>query len=80
MDSRLYLDKMADNLSGKNLYTASELLKIKNYISDTYTAYAYDRASGQQVEFIKVSIWHQLIFPECLIDFSGSILTEAFGK
>ena len=50
--SRLYFDKMLDSAAGKNLYTASNVLAVRDYISNLYTAYAYDRASGQPVELI----------------------------
>ena len=50
--SRLYFDKYADAVEGKNLYTASELVKIKEYITNTITAYAFDRAKGQEAELI----------------------------
>ena len=65
--SRLYLDKYADAAEGKNLYTASELSKIKEYITNTITAYAFDRAKGQPAELII-----------CLIPSSTSVYGEIF--
>ena len=52
VDSRLYFDKFVDDASGTNLYTASELSKIREYVSDTVTSYYNDRAGAQEVEII----------------------------
>lgn len=52
LNSRLYFDKMVEDLSGTNLYTESELGKIREYVTDTVTSYYNDRAGGQDVELI----------------------------
>lgn len=66
-DSRLYFDKDAAAAEGDNLYTASELAKIKEYFSNTITAYVYDRAMAQDAEFIV-----------CLIPSVTSVYPEIF--
>ena len=68
-DSRLYFDKMADSAAGKNLYTSSQVLQIRDYISNLYTAYAYDRASGQPVDLIVCLIPNvTTVYPEIIPD------------
>ena len=56
LNSRLYFDKMVEDLSGTNLYTESELNKIREYVTDTVTSYYNDRAGGQDVELIYVLV------------------------
>ena len=68
-DSRLYFDKMVADHIGENLYTASELNKIKNAINKNVSQYYYDSAAGQPVEMIYVLIpnvtnLNSDIFPE----------------
>ncbi|MBO4277450.1 MAG: hypothetical protein J5925_03520 [Clostridia bacterium] len=67
--SRLYFDKYADSAEGKNLYTASELVKIREYITNTITAYVFDRAKGQDAELII-----------CLIPSSTTVYGEIFPE
>ncbi|MBR6562437.1 MAG: hypothetical protein IKK70_00685 [Clostridia bacterium] len=67
VDSRLYFDKMVADAIGENLYTASELNKIKNYISSTVSDYYYTRAKGQAVELIYVLVPNvTTMYPEIL--------------
>ncbi|MBQ1206729.1 MAG: hypothetical protein IIX67_05920 [Clostridia bacterium] len=56
LDSRLYFDKFVEDASGKNLYTASQLSAIREYVSDTVTSYYNDRAGSQAVELIYVLV------------------------
>ena len=56
LNSRLYFDKMVDDISGTNLYTASQLNDIRDYVTDTVTSYYNDRAGGQDVEIIYLLI------------------------
>ena len=52
--SHLYFDKMVEDMSGDNLYTASQLNTIRDYVADTVTGYYNDRAGGQKAELIYV--------------------------
>lgn len=54
--SRLYFDKMVADITGENLYTASQLNDIRDYVTDTVTSYYNDRAGGQDVELIYVLV------------------------
>ncbi len=56
VNSRLYFDKFVEDASGKNLYTASQLSSIREYVSDTVTSYYNDRAGSQAVELIYVLV------------------------
>ena len=56
VDSRLYFDKFVTDASGENLYTASQLNSIRDYVSNTVTSYYNDRAGSQKVELIYVLI------------------------
>lgn len=67
-DSRLYFDKMADDASGTNLYTVSELKKIRTYVTKTINGYN-NRANGESVDIIyvlvpNVTTVYPEIFPE----------------
>lgn len=67
--SRLYFDKMVADSSGDNLYTASQLKDIKNYVNDTTISYYQDRAGAQPVELIyvlvpNVTTMYPEIYPE----------------
>ncbi|MBO4452567.1 MAG: hypothetical protein J5793_01400 [Clostridia bacterium] len=65
--SRLYFDKAVDCLSGKNLFSSSDLSKIRNYITDTIAAYYYDRAAGQKAELIVCLIPNkETVYPELI--------------
>ncbi len=70
--SRLYFDKMVADASGDNLYTASQLKDIQNYVNDTVTSYYQDRAGAQPVELIyvlvpNVTTIYPEIFPEGVV-------------
>lgn len=76
LNSRLYFDKMITDVSGENLYTASQLNSIRDYVSDTVTSYYNDRAGGQEVELIYVLVPNSVtvdlanevsIFPEGIV-------------
>lgn len=54
-DSRLYFDKMLDDVSGENIYTESELSSIRRYVSNTITTY-YEAAGAYDAELIYVLI------------------------
>lgn len=56
LNSRLYFDKFVEDASGTNLYTASQLSSIREYVSDTVTSYYNDRAGSQAVELIYVLV------------------------
>ncbi|MCH5183539.1 MAG: hypothetical protein J1E00_05105 [Oscillospiraceae bacterium] len=52
-DSRLYFSKYLDDFLGTNLYTASQLSKIKSVVASTCNVYA-SRAGGSEVAIIYV--------------------------
>lgn len=52
-DSRLYFSKYLDDYLSAQLYTASQVNKIKSMVVSTYTAYT-NRAGGSQVDLIYV--------------------------
>lgn len=65
--SRLYFDKMVADICGENLYTASQLNDIRDYVTDTVTSYYNDRAGGQEVELIYVLVPNvTTLYPEVL--------------
>lgn len=77
INSRLYFDKFVEDASGKNLYTASELSAIREYVSDTVTSYYNDRAGAQPVELIYVLVPNSTtldasVFPEGVVEESNS--------
>ncbi len=55
VNSSLYFDYMAENANGSNLYTASQLNAIRNYVSNKVTEYN-NKAVGQTVEMIYVLV------------------------
>lgn len=65
-DSRLYFDKMADDASGKNLYSATQLNKIKDKVNATVNDYRA-LAGSQKVELIYLLIPNvTTVYPEIL--------------
>ncbi len=65
--SRLYFDKMVADLVGDNLYTASEIKAIRDYVTDNVTSYYNDRAGSQKVELIYVLIPNSAtLYPESI--------------
>ncbi len=67
VDSRLYFDRMVQDASGANLYTASQLEAIKNYVNNTTMTYYIDKAGSQPVELIYVLVPNTTtIYPEVL--------------
>ena len=79
--SRLYFDKYADSAEGKNLYTVSELVKIKEYITNTITAYVFDRAKGQPAELIiclipSATTVYNEIFPEEGLEYANTTIYD----
>lgn len=53
--SRLYFDKMLEDAKGTNLYQASELEKIRSYVSDTVSTF-YSNAGANDAELIYVLV------------------------
>ncbi len=53
--SRLYFDKMVEDAKGANLYQASELEKIRAYVSDTVSNF-YESAGANDAELIYVLV------------------------
>ncbi len=74
LNSRLYFDKMVEDISGTNLYTASQLNDIREYVTDTVTSYYNDRAGGQDVELI------YLLIPNVTSVDNGILPEEVIGK
>ncbi len=79
LDSMLYFDKFVEDASGKNLYTASELSAIREYVSDTVTSYYNDRAGSQAVELIYVLVPNSTtldssVFPEGVVTETNSTI------
>lgn len=74
LNSRLYFDKMVDDISGTNLYTASQLNDIREYVTDTVTSYYNDRAGGQDVELI------YLLIPNVTSVDDGILPEEVIGE
>ena len=75
--SRLYFDKMVEDANGSNLYTASQLKDIRNYINDTVSSYYNDRAGAQPVELIYVLVPNATtIYPEV---FPEGVVTKPFS-
>ena len=67
VNSLLYFDKVVYDVNGNNLYTASQLNKIRDYVTDTVTSYYNDRAGTQDVELIYVLVPNSTtIYPEIL--------------
>lgn len=65
-DSRLYFDKMADDASGKNLYTTTQLNKIKDGVNNRINDYRA-LAGSQKVELIYLLIPNvTTVYPEIL--------------
>lgn len=65
--SRLFFDKVVADLVGDNLYTASEIKAIRDYVTDNVTSYYNDRAGSQKVELIYVLIPNSAtMYPEIL--------------
>lgn len=81
VDSRLYFDKFVEDASGANLYTASELSKIREYVSDTVTSYYNDRAGAQAVEIIYALVPNSTtldasVFPEGVVGETNSTIYQ----
>ena len=79
IDSRLYFDKFVEDASGVNLYTASQLSAIREYVSDTVTSYYNDRAGSQAVELIYVLVPNSTtldssVFPEGVVGETNSTI------
>ncbi len=72
VDSLLYFDKTVADTNGENLYTESQLSKIKNLVSDNMNAY-FSKSSGKEVEMIYVLIPNSTtiypeVYPEGLVE------------
>lgn len=85
LNSRLYFDKMVDDISGTNLYTASQLNDIRDYVTDTVTSYYNDRAGGQDVELIYLLIPNVTsvetgILPESVIGETNTTVYEQIAN
>ncbi len=69
LDSRLYFEKMIDDLAGKNIYTTTQLATIRSQISSDYKAYVKE-AGENDVDMIYVlvpnvtSLYGNEIIPE----------------
>ncbi|MBR6783250.1 MAG: hypothetical protein IKM32_01010 [Clostridia bacterium] len=74
LNSRLYFDKMLEDMSGTNLYTASQLNSIRDYVTSTVTSYYNDRAGGQDVELI------YLLVPNVTTVEDGIVPEEVVGE
>ncbi len=78
--SRLYFDKMLDDASGTNLYTVSELKKIREKVTSYITGYE-TRAKGDMVEMIyvlvpNVTTVYPEIFPEGAVQDTNTTLYQ----
>ena len=74
LNSRLYFDKMLEDMSGTNLYTASQLNSVRDYVTSTVTSYYNDRAGGQDVELI------YLLVPNVTTVEDGIVPEEVVGE
>ncbi len=84
VNSRLFFDKMLDDASGKNLYTASQVTAIRNFVSDTINGYD-ERAKGQEVEIIfalipDVTTIYPEIFPEGAVEHTNTTIYDQVLK
>lgn len=79
-NSRLYFDKMLDDASGTNLYTVSQLKKIRAKVTETIGGYE-TRAQGDAVELIyvlvpNVTTVYPDIFPEGAVKDTNTTLYQ----
>ena len=84
VNSRLFFDKMLDDASGKNLYTASGVTAIRNFVSDTVNGYN-ERAKGQEVEIIyalipDVTTIYPGIFPDGAVEHTNTTIYDQVLK